>query len=134
MGLDRNSVHALLEKYTTAWNKGDLEEACTVYSSSSVVLGSTETGQSGYRYTREGILEGYRAQYPDRALMGTLSFAISHFRQGGPDMASAIIQYARTVGEKVAETGYSLQVYELFGNSVYISYDATPGHSPVPAK
>lgn len=71
----REGATAVLTTQAEAWNAGDLEAFCTVYSDDASYVST-----SGITRGREAILARYRERYPDRAAMGTLSFDVVEAR------------------------------------------------------
>ena len=65
------AIRALLLRQAADWNRGDLEAFATGYKQSPDILFIGSTVQHGYA----NMLAGYKARYPNRAAMGTLSFS-----------------------------------------------------------
>lgn len=65
------AVQALLARQVSDWNRGDIEAFATGYKQSPDILFIGSVVQHGYA----NMLGGYRAHYPNRAAMGTLSFS-----------------------------------------------------------
>lgn len=63
------AVQSLLLKQAEAWNQGDLDAFCAVYTEDAAFVSPT-----GLTRGRAQVLERYRKRYPDRKAMGTLSF------------------------------------------------------------
>ncbi len=61
----------LLTRQAADWNRGDLDAFASGYKNSPDILFLGSTVQHGYA----GMLAGYKAHYPTRAAMGTLSFS-----------------------------------------------------------
>ncbi len=68
-------VRGLLERQIAAWNRGDLDEFCSIYAADAAFL-----SPSGYRNGRDEVLARYRRDYPDRAAMGRLTLDITEVR------------------------------------------------------
>ena len=76
---DRTAVGAVLEDQVAAWNRGDLEAFCSVYSDDATFVSPSGTSQG-----RSMILDRYRAKYPDKSAMGTLTLEVAEGRAAGP--------------------------------------------------
>ena len=63
-------IRGLLERQAADWNRGDLDAFASGYKNSPDILFIGRTIEHGYA----GMLAGYKAHYPTRAAMGTLSF------------------------------------------------------------
>jgi peptidoglycan/xylan/chitin deacetylase (PgdA/CDA1 family)/ketosteroid isomerase-like protein len=61
-------VRAVLDAQVAAWNRGDIEAFCSVYTDDATFL-----SPSGRTEGRAAILERYRGRYADRAAMGQLA-------------------------------------------------------------
>lgn len=70
---DRETILAILDRQTKAWNAGDIPGFMRGYWESDSLL---YIGKSGVRKGYQTTLENYRKNYPDRAAMGTLRFTI----------------------------------------------------------
>src|SRR6202035_3880505 len=69
---DEAQIRAVLEMQTAAWNRGDIDAFMTGYWKSE----QTEfIGASGIVRGWQAVLDRYHHSYPDRAIMGTLSFS-----------------------------------------------------------
>jgi len=121
------AVSDAAEVFMKAWNRGDLEGACQIYAPDASFIADGK-----YTQGRDAILERYRASYPDHTTMGTLKLELREFRYSGtdtpdgPGMASAIFEWALTVGEKV-HCGFTLETYafSLEDDRLYLLQDAT---------
>ncbi len=71
----REAAAAVLATQAEAWNAGDLEAFCAVYSDDAVYLSST-----GITRGKPAILERYKQRFPDPAAMGSLRFDIVETR------------------------------------------------------
>ncbi len=70
-GQEQNaSIISLLERQASDWNRGDMDAFATGYKNSPDILFIGRTIEHGYA----GMLAGYKAHYPTREAMGTLSF------------------------------------------------------------
>ncbi|PUZ26871.1 Ketosteroid isomerase homolog [Chitinophaga costaii] len=75
-------IQALLDKQSTAWNKGDLEGYMQFYWHSDSLL---FIGKNGPRHGWQTTLDAYKKGYPTRANMGQLDFTLLEWRQPAPD-------------------------------------------------
>ena len=83
-------IRSLLEDSAAAWNRGDLVAFVSLYED------SPETTFIGREVTRGGtqaILERYRRTYPNRDVMGALSFSEIQIRTLSPNVALATGKY-----------------------------------------
>ncbi len=65
------AIQQLLTRQAADWNRGDLDAFASGYKNSPDILFLGSTVQHGYA----GMLAGYKAHYPTRAAMGTLTFS-----------------------------------------------------------
>jgi ketosteroid isomerase-like protein len=75
-------IRQLLERQQADWNRGDIEAFMRGYDAG-VVFASGDTIQRGWKET----LERYKARYPNRESMGTLSFSELEITLLGDDAA-----------------------------------------------
>ena len=81
----KNSIRAVLDSQSAAWNQGDIEGYMEGYwKSDSLLFTSAGKIQRGYRAT----LEKYRKTYDTREKMGTLKFSGLEITILSPDVAS----------------------------------------------
>jgi ketosteroid isomerase-like protein len=64
-------IKAVLQQQAADWNRGDMEAFASGYKNSPDILFISRTIERGYA----GMLAGYKAHYPTRDAMGTLSFS-----------------------------------------------------------
>lgn len=80
------AVRALLARQVDAWNRGDLEGFMAGYwRSPEMRFASGGSVRQGW----QAALDAYRAGYPDRAAMGTLTFSDLDVQPLGSDRALA---------------------------------------------
>ena len=113
------------------WNRGDLHAFATGYKQSPDILFIGSTVQHGY----DQMLAGYKARYPNRAAMGTLSFS-------GLEVQPLDAQFATTTGHFHLQrsaagggdaNGYFLLVVEhTAGGWKIVRDDTTAQPSPKP--
>jgi ketosteroid isomerase-like protein len=65
------AIKALLQQQAADWNRGDLDAFATGYKNSPEILFMGATPKHGY----SEMLAGYKARYPTREAMGTLTFS-----------------------------------------------------------
>jgi len=65
------AIRSLLQRQAADWNRGDLDAFATGYKNSPDILFIGRTVEHGYA----GMLAGYKAHYPTRDAMGTLTFS-----------------------------------------------------------
>lgn len=68
---EASDIRGVLERQVADWNRGDLDAFATGYKNSPDILFIGRTIEHGYA----GMLAGYKAHYPTRESMGTLSFS-----------------------------------------------------------
>ena len=68
---DEAAIRASFDQQTETWNRGDLTEFATAYKNSPDILFIGAKISRGYA----GMLERYRATFPTREAMGTLTFS-----------------------------------------------------------
>ncbi|HEY7516042.1 MAG TPA: nuclear transport factor 2 family protein [Vicinamibacteria bacterium] len=95
---------AVLDAQIAAWNRGDLEAFCALYSEDAVFASTT-----GLHRGRGEVLARYRKQYPDRAAMGTLAFEKVDVRSTA-DAVSIVARWRLTYPDKPAANGLTLVV------------------------
>lgn len=115
------AVRAVLEAQAAAWNEGDLPTFVDYYLDSPdtrFVSGNTAL------YGVEDLLDRYRRTYPDRAAMGTLSFADLDIRVLSPDFAFVFGRF-HLERESDAPTGLFTLLVERAADGWKISHDHT---------
>jgi ketosteroid isomerase-like protein len=94
---DRDTILAILDRQTQAWNAGDIPSFMRGYWESDSLL---YIGKSGVRKGYRTTLENYRKNYPDRAAMGTLAFNILKVDFPAKDVAFVVGRWHLTRPEK----------------------------------
>ena len=94
---DRDTILAILDRQTNAWNAGDIPGFMRGYWESDSLL---YIGKSGVRKGYRTTLENYRKNYPDRAAMGTLAFNILKVDFPAKDVAFVVGRWHLTRPEK----------------------------------
>ena len=80
---DRNerALRNILERQSTAWNRGDLDVFMEGYWENDSLM---FIGKSGVTYGWKNTLDNYRRGYPDTASMGKLQFTLLHVNRLSP--------------------------------------------------
>lgn len=112
-------VERMLTTQAEAWNKGDLVAFCAVYVDDAVFV-----TPKGVTRGRQQVLERYQKRYPDKAAMGTLSFAFVDTRVDGP-AASVVAQWTLSYPGKPAVSGHTLLDLRLRDGKWMIVHDAS---------
>jgi len=76
------AIRQLLERQTTAWNRGDVEGFMQTYWQSDSLM---FIGKSGVVWGWQQTLNNYKKGYPDTAAMGKLTFDIIQVKPLSPD-------------------------------------------------
>jgi ketosteroid isomerase-like protein len=79
---DVKKILALMERQTTAWNKGDINGYMDGYWQNDSLM---FIGKSGLTYGWQQTLENYKRGYPDTTSMGKLSFTVLHVKNVAAD-------------------------------------------------
>lgn len=108
------TVQDVLDAQVAAWNAGDVAAFCSWCTEDVVYVGA-----AGLRTGREQVEAGYRARYPDRTAMGTLSLRVASVEERG-DTAVAVVAWS--VG---AAGGHALLVFRNGSEGWRLAYDAT---------
>ena len=95
---------AVLDAQIAAWNRGDLEAFCALYTEDAVFASTT-----GLHRGRQAVLERYRKRYPDRAAMGTLAFEKEDLRATA-DAVSIVARWRLSYRDKPEASGLTLVV------------------------
>jgi uncharacterized protein (TIGR02246 family) len=113
-------IRILLSAQAAAWNRGDLEAFCSVYTDDALFL-----TPSGLTTGRRAVLDRYRKKYPDAAARGTLSFELLDVRRIGNVGASVVSRWKLARGAKPAAEGLTLLSFERQGTAWRIVHDAS---------
>jgi hypothetical protein len=113
------SIKTLLDRQTTAWNRGDLEAFMEGYWKNDSLR---FIGKSGITYGWKRTLDNYKKGYPDKAAMGTLQFTILHINKLSAQYTQVIgkWQLTRTIGNL---SGHFTLLLKKFGNQWLIVSD-----------
>ena len=128
------AVAATLAKQVEAWNRGDVTGFTAVYATDAVFI-----SPSGLTRGRQAVLDRYRAKYPDRAAMGTLTLepiesrptnGVEFNMQGDalPSRVhgvSVVARWTLRYPSKPAATGLTLLVLRPRGDTWQIVQDAS---------
>ena len=123
------AITALLTRQASDWNRGDLDAFASGYKNAPDILFLGRTIEHGYA----GMLAGYKAHYPTRAAMGTLSFTQLAVQPLDERFATATGHFhlQRTAGGGGDADGYFLLVLERTAAGWKIVRDDT---TSLPAK
>ena len=97
-------AEAVLDAQIAAWNRGDLDAFCALYSEDAVFASTT-----GLHRGRAEVLERYRKRYPGRADMGTLAFDKEDVRATA-DAVSIVARWRLAYPHKPEASGLTLVV------------------------
>jgi uncharacterized protein (TIGR02246 family) len=108
-----------------AWNNGDLKAFADAYKESPDILFITNSISRGY----DGLVDGYKRDYPNRASMGTLGFSELEVKPLDDRFAVVIGRYRLERGKKEGgnATGYFSLVMEKTEKGWKIIVDHTTG-------
>lgn len=127
-------LKTLLARQADAWNVGDLDAFCSVYADDALFV-----TPGGLTRGRAAVLERYRARYPTKEAMGTLSFTFEDVRAvaglevsvfgdsvpGRPHAATAVARWSLRYPDKPEASGWTLLTFERRGRSWVITRDAS---------
>jgi uncharacterized protein (TIGR02246 family) len=114
------AIETLLREQSAAWSRGDLDAFCSIYADDAFFV-----TPSGITRGRQAVLDRYRAKYPDRAALGTLSLEIQEFRDLGSDGASVAACWVLSYPGQEKKEGYTLIVFRKVGDTWKIVQDAS---------
>jgi uncharacterized protein (TIGR02246 family) len=106
-------MKAILDRDAAAWNRGDLEAFCAVYTDDATFV--TPTGLTRGRAT---VLERYRTKYPTARERGELSFELVEARpvagadsSAPPAAVSVVARWHLRYADRPEAAGWTLLVY-----------------------
>ncbi len=118
---DEAKIRASLDAQVEAWNRGDLDAFMSGYWKSE----SLEfVGAGGVTRGYQGVLDGYKKNYPDRSVMGRLSFSDLEIHVECAESAYAVGKF-QLVREKDAPYGYFTLNFRKFADGWKIVVDHT---------
>ena len=122
------AIKAVLTRQTADWNRGDLDAFATGYKNSPDILFIGSRVAHGYA----GMLAGYKAHYPTREAMGTLSFSELEMQPLDEHFATATGHFhlQRTAAGGGNADGYFLLVLEKTAAGWKIVRDDTTASKP----
>ena len=117
------AIKSLLNQQVADWNRGDLDAFATGYKNSPDILFIGRGVERGYAQ----MLAAYKARYPTRAAMGTLSFTALEVQPLDERFATATGEFhlARAVASGGDAHGYFLLVLEKTAQGWKIVRDDT---------
>ena len=109
---DWATIQALLNQQVRAWNAGDIDGFMQTYWHSPEL-----TFSGGGKTTRgwQATHDRYKARYPDKATMGTLSFSDLEYRCLGRDVALVLGQWHLETRKGNPHGNFSLVLQRLDG-------------------
>ncbi len=124
------AITALLQHQAADWNRGDLDAFATGYKNAPDILFIGRTVEHGY----SGMLAGYKARYPTREKMGTLTFSQLAVQPLDAQFATATGHFhlERTVAGGGNADGFFLLVLEQTAAGWKIVRDDTTGTPQAP--
>ncbi len=122
------TLHSILDQQSQAWNRGDIDAFMTAYWDSPELSFS-----SGGQTTRgwEATRDRYKTRYPNREIMGKLTFSHLETRKLGDSAAMTLGRWHLERAESVGGN-FSL-VWQKFGDQWLIVHDhssSTPSNKP----
>jgi ketosteroid isomerase-like protein len=118
---DKENISNVLTAQQAAWNRGDVGTFLEGYWHSPEL---TFSGSNGITRGWEGVLERYKRNYPDRAVMGQLDFSDLEFRFLGADAALVLGRW-HLKREKDELGGVFSLVWQRFPEGWRIIHDHT---------
>ena len=111
-------IHALLQKQTEAWNRGDVEGFMEGYWKNDSLM---FIGKSGITYGWQQTLDNYKKGYPDKTAMGFLTFTLIELKPLSKKYFSVVGKWhlKRTIGDLSGH--YTLLLKKIKGTWVVIS-------------
>ena len=127
---DNTQIRWLLDRQTTAWNRGDIEAFMEGYWKSE----ETEfVGANGVSRGWQALSDRYQKNYPDRKAMGQLSFSNLEIHIVCAEAAFVIGQF-KLERENDRPTGFFTLNFRRFPDGWRIVADHTTGSAAVPFK
>jgi hypothetical protein len=116
---DEKAILQLLDKQTTAWNLGDIDNFMKGYWENDSLL---FIGSSGITHGWKTTLNNYKKNYPDTAAMGKLAFTILVTKKLSPLYFHVIGKWhlQRSIGNR---EGYFTLLFRKIGNNWVIILD-----------
>jgi len=121
------SISAVLNLQSQAWNKGDVDEFMNYYWKNEEV---TFVSKNGVTKGWQKVYNNYKKGYPDKAAMGKLTFDHLVFEKMNPKAyvitGSWLLEYDTANGEERQNTGgWFTLIFKKFGKDWRIVYDHT---------
>ncbi|MEL6191250.1 MAG: nuclear transport factor 2 family protein [Bacteroidota bacterium] len=118
---DSTDIMAVFDMQEKAWNEGDIPAFMEGYWKSEQLV---FTGSNGPVYGWQNTFERYKKSYPDRTIMGTLSFDIVNMRAVTDEVALVIGKFYLKRDIEDA-SGYFTLVWQKFNGKWLIISDHT---------
>ncbi len=95
---DELAIRELMDRQSTAWNKGDLDNFMKGYWENDSLM---FLGKSGVTYGYKSTLENYKKGYPDKTAMGELNFTLIKIEKLSPQYMFVVGKWhlKRTIGD-----------------------------------
>lgn len=115
---NEKEILKILEEQTTWWNKGNIDEFMQGYWKHDSLM---FVGQNGVTYGYENILNNYKKNYKDAAMMGKLYFTIMQVKQLSAEYYFVLGKWF--LKRKVGDVGghYTLLFKKINGKWVIVS-------------
>jgi ketosteroid isomerase-like protein len=122
-------INTMMQKSADDWNRGDLDAFATCYKNSPEIEFIGATISHGHA----GMLATYKAHYPTKEAMGTLSFSQLDVKPLDAHFATVTgwFHLERTAAGGDSADGYFLLVTEKTPTGWKIVRDATTVHAPL---
>jgi ketosteroid isomerase-like protein len=116
---DENEIDRVLDEQLAAWNTGNIEGFMQGYWKNDSVM---YIGKTGITYGYNNILQKYKKGFPDKSLMGKLSFNIIHKNELSPDIYFVVGKYRVERNNSVLEGHFTL-LFQKVGDRWVITSD-----------
>ena len=103
-------IDRVLNEQLSAWNAGNIEGFMKGYWNNDSVM---YIGKNGITYGYNNILQNYKKGFPDKNLMGKLTFNIIHKNELSPDIYFVVGKYHVERDNSVLEGHFTLLVKKI---------------------
>jgi ketosteroid isomerase-like protein len=127
-----SGIRALLEQQSAAWNRGDIAGFMAGYWNSPE---TTFAGASGVQRGWQAVLDRYQREYPNREIMGTLTFSGLEIHMLSNDAAFVLGRWhlERAKDSRGPAGGMFTLILRRFPQGWRIVHDHTSADTPVAA-
>lgn len=108
-----------LQAQVGAWNRGDLDAFCAVYTDDAAFV-----SPKGVTRGRAEVLARYKKRYPDAKAMGKLTLTPVDVQDGG-EVVSVAARWELSYDDRPTAAGHTVVVLKRFGGSWRIVHDAS---------